>query len=131
MTLVGSAERNEKVTMYVLSEEKQFEVTADTAGNWTFDVWTSDLSEIEHQIDLDGASTNRYKALSFTVLPLGQQTKVVEAPPSVPGTSPTSSRPFPWVPVGAAVVILVGSGAGTYWFIRKRNRRVLDQTPGA
>lgn len=137
ITLVGSAKAEETITIYVTSLEKKFSVKADSKGAWTFDIWTRNLSEGLHQVDLETASSPRSKALTFKVIPPGQTPSYSPAPPAVsvtPTPTPQSgsvtkrSGPFPYlaaVVVGAMAVI---GGTVTY-FLLKRRKKHLDETP--
>ena len=137
LTLVGTAGVNEALTIYVTNPEKRLTTTAGADGRWTFDIFTSDLSLGDHQVDLESTGSLRAKAVSFKVIPEGQEPTTPPTPPPSP-TPPSPTSPegaltvtngeFPYLAAGAAGVAALAIGLGAYYFLRKRRPQV-DQTP--
>lgn len=67
LTIKGTAQPNEAVTVYVYSEPKQYQTTADDSGSWSIDVPASELAAGSHRVELETASKPRKEALSFKV----------------------------------------------------------------
>ena len=136
LTLVGTAGGNDVVTIYVTSTEKKLSTTAGSDGKWTFDIFTQDLEEGMHQVDLETANSPRAKAFSFRVLPVGQAPTSPSSPstptPSADTTSDSSVQRseggFPYLTLGVTAGAALLAGVVTYLFVKRRGKRV-DETP--
>ncbi len=136
LTIVGTAGSSERVTLYVKSEEKTFFVTAGQDGKWTFDLFTKNLADGSHQVDLETVGSVRTKAFTFTVIPLGQRPSVLPPPPTSSPPLPTekdgsverTDEAFPYVPLAYALGAALIAGIVAHIIIRRRGKRI-DQTP--
>lgn len=130
LTLVGTAPVNEVVTVYVKTTEKKFTVTADTEGKWTFEIFTKNLAEGPHQVDLETATSPRAKALTFIVLAIGQAPSVSAPSGSTTagtdrnGTIQRVDGSLPYVELGASLAAALLAGTLTYFMVRRRVQRV-------
>jgi hypothetical protein len=138
VTLVGQANSNETVTIYVKTNEKRFSAQADGDGKWTFDIWTKNLETGQHQVDLETPTSPRTKALVFVILEVGQapttplpspQSKLpTEQTPAQSGSVERTTGPFPLVALGAGIGVTVLVGIVTFLMVRRQRKR-LDETP--
>ena len=120
LVLSGRTMPNGKVALFVFSEPKRYDITADSEGKWTYSV--SGLPEGDHhaEIEVTDPATNltsdRVKLLEFTVL-------ASAANPALPDTTQNqkkaSSGSLPFI-IGGILVILAGAvTAGFIWWKRK------------
>lgn len=117
LVLNGKTVPNGKVAVYVFSEPKLFETTADAEGNWSVKV--EGLPEGNHHAEVEvtnpanNQKSDRTKFLEFSVV-----AAVTKATPNVVATTKAgSSKKGIWVGAGIVAVLLVGVA---FWIWRRR-----------
>ncbi|HEX8763225.1 MAG TPA: Ig-like domain-containing protein [Candidatus Saccharimonadales bacterium] len=119
LVLSGKTVANGKVALWVFSEPKLYETTADAQGNWSVSV--KDLPEGSHHAEVEvtnpanGQKSDRTKLLDF---------KVVADKKPMPLTTIATTKPKSktglWVGLIAGLLAVVAAGGALIWWKRKK-----------
>lgn len=120
LVLSGKTIPNGKITLFVFSEPKRYDIVADAEGKWSYTI--SGLPEGDHhaEIEVTDPATNlisdRAKLLDFTIL-----ASTIDSPPSNTSQDQKKSSPvLPFILIGAFVILGGASTAGFLWWKHKR-----------
>lgn len=130
ITFSGKTTPNAKVHLYIHSNPREAEVTADTTGNWSYSI--SDLEAGDHSVytvatdTATGLSSEKQLLANFSVAK-AQDTST--APQGASGTSKSKGAPAWLLPVivGGVVVLTLTAGAG-YFIYRNVAKRKAQKT---
>lgn len=120
LLLSGKTIPNGKVALFIFSEPKRYDITADAEGKWSYSV--SGLPEGNHhaEIEVTDPATNltsdRVKLLDFTIL----ASTTNPEPNNTIQNQKKSSNILPLI-IAGVVIALAGAGAvGFFWWKRKQ-----------
>lgn len=119
LALSGKTVPNGKVTLFVFSEPKRYDITADAEGKWSYSI--SGLPEGDHHAEIEvtdpitGQTSDRVKLLDFTVL--AGITNPVTTNDTRDQKEASSSLPF--ILAGVFIVLAAAGNAGFIWWKRK------------
>ena len=115
-----------KVALFIFSEPKRYDITADTEGKWSYSV--SGLPEGDHhaEIEVTDPATNltsdRVKLLEFTVL----ASTANSAPTDTAQNQKKTSGNLPLIIAGVLFILVGASTAGFLWWKHKRKAKTLE-----
>jgi hypothetical protein len=122
LVLSGKTVANGKVAVWVFSEPKLYETTADKDGNWS--VTVKDLPEGDHHAEVEvtnptnNQKSDRTRLLNFTVVADKKQDPVITTT-AQPVVKPKSKAGLWWA-LGIVLVLLVA--AGVFWWVKRKKR---------